>query len=301
METVSRAGQMTALLSNELLHRVERLRVNSSKRFTDRRHGERLAGRGGSSTEFADYRDYSAGDDMRFVDWNIFARLHRPYLKLYRMEEETNLVLLIDGSTSMQSEGKFERARELAAAFGVMGLFGGERVSAYCFNEQKAGVQTLKPVRGRGSRPKLFRYLEGLTAGGTLALDLGIDEVLKRHHGRGVVVVLSDFLTFGDMRRAFNVLSGAGLEVFSLQVLGKSELDPDLTGDHRLVDCETDDLLDVSSAADLMQIYHEYREALQRDVEALSQQRGGRYACVSSEAPADWIVLDLLRRRGWVR
>jgi uncharacterized protein (DUF58 family) len=301
MEAARRAGQMTTLLSNELLHGVERLRIQSSKRFTDRRHGEHLAARGGSSTEFADYRDYTAGDDMRHVDWNIFARLHRPYLKLYRMEEEVNLVVLIDGSTSMQAEDKFNRAREIAAAFGVMGLFGGMRVSAYCFNDATAGVQMLKPIRGRGSRPKLFHYLEGLTSGGNLPLDQGIDDALKRHRGRGVVVVLSDFLTFGDMQRAFNALSGSGLEVFSLQIFGRSELEPDLAGDHRLIDCETDDTLDISSAGDLLQIYHEYREALQRDVEALSKQRGGRYACVSSEAPADWIVLDLLRRRGWVR
>ena len=108
-------AQFTSLLENSTLARVERMRLTPLRRLTNRSRGEHLAGKGGTSTEFNDYRDYVAGDDMRYVDWNIFSRLNRPYLKLYRHEEEMHVVVLLDASSSMLFGSKFERARQLAA------------------------------------------------------------------------------------------------------------------------------------------------------------------------------------------
>ena len=85
--------------------------------MTNRTHGEHLSGKGGTSIEFSDFRDYVAGDDLRHVDWNIFSRLHRPYVKQFRYEEQMCVVILLDASTSMTFDGKFERARQIAAAF----------------------------------------------------------------------------------------------------------------------------------------------------------------------------------------
>ena len=110
------AAQITSLLTNQELDRLGRLRLNATRRFTNRARGEHLAAKGGTSTEFCDFRDYSPGDDARFVDWNIFARINRPYLKQYHMEEEMHVVLLVDASTSMEFEGKLDLARRLAAA-----------------------------------------------------------------------------------------------------------------------------------------------------------------------------------------
>src|SRR3569832_1411915 len=113
------AKQFTSLLDNSVLGRVERMRLLPMRRLTNRSRGEHLAGKGGTSTEFNDYRDYSAGDDMRYIDWNIFSRLNRPYVKLYRHEEEMHVVIIVDTSTSMMFQDKFERAKQLAAAFGM--------------------------------------------------------------------------------------------------------------------------------------------------------------------------------------
>src|SRR5581483_6129025 len=110
-------GQFTSLFDNATLARVERMRLLPVRRLTNRSRGEHLAGKGGASTEFHDYRDYAAGDDVRYVDWNIFARIQRPYLKLSRHEEEMHVVVLLDASASMQFGPKFMRARQLAAAF----------------------------------------------------------------------------------------------------------------------------------------------------------------------------------------
>src|ERR1700730_5891343 len=134
MELIATQAQFTALLDNDVLARIEKMRLLPRRRLPNRSRGEHHASKGGTSTEFADYRDYVPGDDVRYVDWNIFARLERPYVKLYRHEEEMHVVPIVDASSSMHSDGKFERARQLAAAVGLMGLMNVERVSAYVCN-----------------------------------------------------------------------------------------------------------------------------------------------------------------------
>ncbi len=294
-------AQFTSLLPNDVLARVERMRLNPLKRKTNHSRGEHLSGMGGTSTEFADYRDYSPGDDVRYVDWNIFARINHPYLKLYKHEEEMHVVLLVDASKSMQFEGKFELARQLAAAFGVMGLFNVEKVSAYSCTERSADPIILPPCTGRSSLRRLLSFLEELPGGGEFPIEAAIEEALKRHRGRGAVVLLSDFLTLRDMTRSFNLLHSAGLEIFALQILSPTELDPELTGDLRFVDSETQQTLDVSSVGELLGLYHEHREALSNHLAALCRKRQGRFLTVSAEEDIKSVLFDRLLRRGWVR
>jgi uncharacterized protein (DUF58 family) len=288
------------LLSNDALARLERMRINSTRRFTNRSRGEHLSGRGGTSTEFHDYRDYAAGDDLRYVDWNIFSRLHRPYLKLYRQEEEMHVVVIVDASTSMLFENKLLRARQLGAAFGMMGLIANERVSIYAPAKQGNNVERLPPSRGRVSLRKVFGFLEKLEGGGDAPLEQAIQSVLKHHKGRGVVAVLSDFLTLGDMKRAFNMLYSTGLEIFAVQILGPSELDPEVSGDLRFVDAETQHTLDVSNAADLLSIYQEYRQRYQDDLEQMCLRRDGKFLSINANESVESVLFDQMRRRGWV-
>ncbi len=292
---------LTTLLSNDVLAAVERLRLNCSRRFTNRSVGEHLAGKNGASIEYADYRDYSEGDDVRFVDWNIFARLRRPYMKVYHHEEELHVTLLVDASASMGHEGKLRLAQQLAAAFGVIGLLGGERVSCGAFNAAGGGVSRLTPGRGRASMQRLFRFLEGIEPGGDMPVEAGIERFLAHHRGRGVAVVLSDFLTFGNTGRALNRLAGCGLEVFAVQILGPSELQPELNDDVRLVDCETGQTLDVTSAGELLHLYEEYRLAFEEQLATLCRRHAGRFLRLSAADELRWILFDLMRRKGWVR
>jgi uncharacterized protein (DUF58 family) len=293
------AGQLTTLLTNRDLDRLARLRLNAVRRLTNRSRGEHLAAKGGTSTEFCDYRDYAPGDDTRFVDWNIFARINRPYLKQFHMEEEMHVVLAVDASASMMFEGKLALAQQLAAAFGVIGLRSSEKVSAWRLRGI-GGAERLAPTTGRAGQRKLFAFLEGITGGGDATLDAGIENMLRHHRGRGVVVLLSDFLTTGDLRRSFNFLASAGLEVFALQILGPTEISPDLSGDLRLVDSETDASLDITSAGDLLALYHEYRENHSQSIAQLSSQRHGRFVTTSAAEPFEALFFDTLRRKGWI-
>ena len=291
--------QLTSLLTNRDLDRLGRLRINAARRFTNRARGEHLAAKGGTSTEFCDYRDYAPGDDMRFVDWNIFSRLNRPYVKQFHHEEEMHVAILVDASNSMLFEEKFALARQLAAAFAVLGLRNQEKVSVYALRSAGAPPR-LAPCTGRASQAKTFTFIENIERGGDAPIERGIESFLRQHSGRGVVVVLSDFLTGGDLKRAFSLLHGSGLEVLALQILGPGEIDPELAGDLRFFDSETAAHLDVTSAGDLLAIYQEYRAAHQQMIETLAQQRAGRFFSVSASEPFERVFFDLLRRKGWI-
>lgn len=294
-------AQFTSLLENSTLSRVERMRLAPLRRLTNRSRGEHLAGKGGTSTEFNDYRDYVAGDDMRYVDWNIFSRLNRPYLKLYRHEEEMHVVVLLDASSSMLFGSKFERARQLAASFSIMGLMNLERVSIFSCNQQGQAMQMLPPTTGRPSLRRVLEFLERLEPGGDFPIDQAVTEVLKQHRGRGIAILLSDFLTFGALDRPFNHLFSAGLETFAVQILAPEELHPDLNGDLRFVDSETSQTLDITSAGELLGLYHQHLADLQGYLAQVCRQRNGRCLTIDSSTPIDTILFDTLRRRGWVR
>jgi len=293
------APQLTSLLTNRDLDRLARLRLKVSRRFTNRGRGEHLGVKGGTSTEFCDYRDYSAGDDVRFVDWNIFARIQRPYLKQFHQEEELHVAVLIDASRSMLFEEKFELAQRLAAAFGVLGIRGGEKISAYAMGTQGPSPR-LTPTRGRSAQGKFFSFLEKIEGGGETPVERGIEGFLRQHSGRGVAVVISDFLSEGDIRRAFNLLHNAGLEILAVQILAPSELAPEIAGDLRFIDSETASHLDISGAGDLLALYHEYRLAHEAQLTALCQQRAGKFLSISSAEPFERVVFDIMRRRGWI-
>jgi hypothetical protein len=295
-------SQITSLLSNRVLDRLKRSRIAPMRRLTNRSPGGHLARKGGASTELADFRDYAPGDDIRFIDWNSFSRLHRPYLKLFHQEEEMQVVVFIDASSSMLFEGKLELARQLAAVFGALALGNPERLSMFALGSNHSKAQSqLRRCAGRMNFSKMFAFLEQIDGGGDAALEVSVENALRHHAGKGVAVILSDFLTFGDLKRPFNLLYSAGLEPMGIQILAPSELSPDVSGDLRLVDCEQMSTLDISSAASLLGIYHDHLAGFQQEIEALCRQRSGRFISIGSDAAVDEIVFDTLRRQGWIR
>lgn len=292
--------QLTTLFDNATLNQIERMRLKPIRRLTNRSRGEHLSGKGGSSTDFADYRDYVAGDDLRYVDWNIFARLRRPYIKQFQHEEEMHVVILVDASTSMLFEDKLLRAKQAAAAFGIMGLLNVERVSAYAVHSQPDRPWMLPPGSGRTRIRQLLTFLEQLEGGGDVPIEKAIETMLRFHRGRGVAILISDFLTFGDLSRPMNLLYSSGLEVWGLQVLSESEINPNVQGDLRFIDSETQQTLDITNASELLNVYHDQRHWLQENLNSMCRSRQGRFLSVSSGATLQTVLYDQLCRQGWI-
>ena len=277
------------------------MRLKPLRRLTNRSRGEHLSGKGGSSTDFADYRDYASGDDLRYVDWNIFARLHRPYIKQFLHEEEMHVVIMVDASSSMLFDDKLLKARQLAAAFGIMGLLNSERVSVYAIHQQQGQPWMLPPGTGRQRIRQLLQFLEKVEGGGNVPVEVAIDGLLRFHRGRGIAILLSDFLTFADLTRSMNLLFSSGLEIWGLQILSDSEINPNLEGDLRFVDSETGETLDITNAGELLSLYQDHRVWHEQTLHQQCRSRSGRFASVNSSTPLESILFDTLSRQGWVQ
>src|SRR3954468_14109962 len=148
------------LLDPKFLARLEQLELVSRKIFMGRMKGERRSKRKGQSVEFADYRNYVVGDDLRFLDWNLYARLDRLFLRLFMEEEDLHLFILIDHSLSMGfgEPTKLHYAKQVAAALGFVGLVNLDRVVIEAFSDR--ATHTLPALRGRRSLWRLLDFLD---------------------------------------------------------------------------------------------------------------------------------------------
>jgi len=277
-------------------------RLNTLQNLTSHHRGEHLSGRGGSSIEFSDYRDYSPVDDIRFIDWNIYSRLKRPYMKLFKLEEEKHLVIIVNSSESMTFDGKFLLAKKIATAFGLIGLYGNERVSAWYPNHNEFSFSdTFPPSHCRAYIKKYLNFTNESKAGGDLSFSDSIDNVLKHHKGKGAVLLLSDFLTQSNISHSMNSLFSSGLEIFSVQILSPAEIDPELNSDARFVDSETSANIDISSGGDLLKIYHEHRLNYTNNLEKICKKRSGRFLSLSSKTDIETILFEIMQKSGWLK
>jgi uncharacterized protein (DUF58 family) len=243
------------LLSPELLAQLERLELVSRKIFRGRMKGERRSKRKGQSVEFADFRNYVAGDDLRFIDWNTYARLDKLFLKMFLEEEDLHFYILIDASLSMDfgTPTKLHYARQLAAALSFIGLVRADRVKI-----ETLGQPANKPgpsLRGRGSVWRMLDYLDGVGAGETASLATGIKNFCIRNHGKGILVLISDLMDKGGYESAMRYLVSQQMDVYVIQVLSAEEIDPDVKGDLKLVDCEDQDEAEITASSPLIQRY----------------------------------------------
>ena len=289
------------LLNSDMMTRLERLQVVSRRMVTGRMRGERRSRRHGYSTDFADYRNYVPGDDVRYLDWRIYARLEKLYLKLFQEEEDLQVFLLLDISPSMDfgEPNKLLYAKQVAAALGYLCLCSMDSLTCHCFNERL--VSQWGPHRGKPNGPAFLDFLQNTPPAGTTSLQ----EVLRRFSmtvkRKGFVVVLSDFYDFAGYEEGLRSLFGRNFEVLVLHILSPEELKPQLKGDWQLVDAEFGLTTDVSVGPALLKQYGETLNVFSEDLRRFVTQRGGMYLLCSSALLFDKLVLDILCRKGVVQ
>ncbi|HXH60181.1 MAG TPA: DUF58 domain-containing protein [Fimbriimonadaceae bacterium] len=277
---------------------LEGLRLNPRKSFSGRVRGERLTRKKGVSIDFDDYREYSDGDDLRHLDWNVLARLEHAVVKTYRDEEDLAVHLLVDTSASMSfgEPSKLDYAVRLACAIGYVALAGGDAVYARTLG---ARSRPMAAMRGRGSYPRLARWADDLKPEGEFALAREIRSFAISGARPGLAVIVSDGMD-PEVFNAVRVLGGRGHEVTFLQVLSEVELRPDLEGDLRLLDVEDKSSVEVTANSMTMREYAQRLEAHNQRLVEECTRMGGRCSLVEVGTPLDKVVRDVLRRGGWV-
>jgi uncharacterized protein (DUF58 family) len=292
-------------LDPDFLRRLERLTVLARRIFPGQLKGEKRSPHRGSSVEFADFRTYAPGDDIRRVDWNVYGRLERLFLKMFHEEEDLHLYLLVDVSESMRFGGpetKLEVARKLAAALGYIGLSALDRVAAATFADRI--LSEFRLVRGRRHAGRLFRFLteDPPSDAATPGTDLpqALREFAIRAPNRGVAVIISDFLDSHGYQAAIQALLACHFDVNAIQVLAPDEVAPDLVGDLRLVDAETGETREVTITAALLAGYRERAERYCDDLKQFCVRRGAGYGRLLTTDSVEEFVLRYLRRGGIV-
>lgn len=293
------------LFHEEFLLRLERLSLAARKAVAGQTQGERRSPRRGQSVEFADFRPYSSGDDIRRIDWNAYARLEKFFIKLFVEEEDLTVHFIVDASRSMRwgDPQKLDYAVRAAGALGYVALCGLDRITALAVGAGKDGF--FPPHRGKRQALAYFDYLQKLTQPtGDLAARLDPVKTLRSYAAGvktpGPLLVLSDLMDDGWLD-GLRELSLRGFEVSLVHILAPDEADPQLEGDLKLLDVEGGTPVEVTADYDLLSRYRQNLADWQAEVRDFSRRRAMHYIPLVTTLPLDQLLFAWMRQRGLLR
>jgi uncharacterized protein (DUF58 family) len=287
------------LLSAELLHMLDRMSLVTRRSMPGRLAGNRRSPRRGSSVEFADFRPYSRGDDLRQLDWNLYARLERFFLKLYVAEEELTVHLLLDTSASMAfgEPQKAAYARRLIAAVGYLALQGGDRVRLTLL---AGDSRPLPGLRGKTAAAELFAALQQPLPTAVGPLSTATRRAVQAMRNGGPVILCSDLLA-DDWQETLRALTSRPADLLVLQLLAPQELQPRLSGDLQLQDSENGHQIDVTIDHAVLAAYQSRLQQWLSEIGDFCRPRGIVHQVVDSSLPLEGLLLEHLRRSGVIR
>lgn len=295
------------LLPESIRRRLEPLMLVARQVRVGAIKGDRRSIKRGTSIEFADYRNYVAGDDLRQLDWNIYARLERPYIKLLEDEEDLAVHLILDTSASMDfppegepDQHKLLYAKRIAAGLAYISLTSGDRLALTAVNDR--GRATFGPARGPGQAIALLRFLGEITAAGITDLDAALGDYALRARRPGLTLIVSDmFSRDGAYLDGLHALLNRGHEVVLIHVLAPEEAQPLVTGDLSLVDVETETQQEVTVDGAMLGIYQRRLAAWRDEMRDECRRRGAHYFPLVTDAPWERLILSDMRRAGLLK
>lgn len=288
------------LFDEEFQRRLEYLALVSRRIYAGRTRAERRSKKTGSGVEFADHREYVAGDDFRYVDWNVYQRTRQLLVRLYEEEEDLSVYVIVDLSRSMGigDPPKLDYAKRLAAALAYIALANLDRVSVLTFAD--AMVSRLSPTRGKNRIFKVFDFLRPTRAEGQTDLASSLKTFVAQNKRRGMAILISDLYDPAGFEAGINQLRYAKFEPYVLQVFDPIEVRPPLHGDVRLVDHETGEFREVTITRRILDRYAEAHASYLARIEEFCTQKQVPYFALETTVPFDEAILKILRRGGLV-
>lgn len=283
------------LLSPALMARLESLQLASRHRLMGRFGGDHKSKRYGNTVDFADFREYTPGDDFRRIDYHVLARLDQVLIKLFEADDEITVRLLIDTSASMRTGGKMVQAKRLAAAIGFVALTAHDTVTVHSFPTSGPAPR----FAGRAAIPAFLTHMEELEAAGLTPFAEAAGYLLSQSALPGLTVLLSDLLT--PEWPALIQLRAAGSDLTVAHVLCEEDLDPGFTGDLELVDRELGDRLTVSVTAEVADAYRRRVTEWRNEVALATRGTGAVYVPVDAGDDVEYILLQAWRSAGVLR
>jgi uncharacterized protein (DUF58 family) len=300
------------LFNESTLRKLEQLTLVAERVRVGVMKGDRRSRKRGTSIEFADYRNYVKGDDLRRLDWNVYARLERPFIKLLEEEEDLAVHLLVDASASMnwpdgeqsivnsqQSTNKLIYALQLAGALGHISLTSGDLLTVALLHS--GGDRHWGPHRNQQNSLRLLQFLETGTASGVTDLNLSLRNYALYGRRPGLLFLISDLLSPNGYQDGLNAMQSRGYEVVLIHLLSPDEVDPPVSGDLKLVDVETGRDAEITLDPTTLNQYRERLHEWQAQIAGYCANRGVHYIPVTTDLPWEQLVMQTLRVKGVVK
>ena len=300
-ETSSSPRRLSDLLDSKFMARLDALDIVSRKILQGRSQGERRCKRRGSGVEFADHRPYVIGDDLRFVDWNIYGRLEQLFLKIFLVEQDLSVQVVLDVSAS-SATGEPPKAlaiKRLGAALAYVAMVNNSRVSVSLFADGVVGQ--LPNMRGRNYIGRMADFLLNADCQGPSNFAKACRQLTAARTGTGVMIVVSDFFFKEGYDEALRRLISRNYDLYCIQMLSPQEVSPPLSGDLKLIDVEDFDDAEITMSSALLDYYKKNLAAYCTELQTFCRKRGATYAMTDSSKPIETFMLNYLRRRGLLR
>jgi uncharacterized protein (DUF58 family) len=289
-----------SIIETSLLEKLERLTIHWQKSLPGLVGGHNTSRFAGSGQEFLDHRNFYHGDDVRAVNWRVFLRLEKLFLKMFQLEPRIPVRLLLDTSRSMETGSipKFEYARKLAAALCYVGLV---RLDSICIQPFAANLaHAFTASGGRHRFQPAANFLAGVKSGGTTNFLEVSRQFVSNYPQRGLVIVISDFLDDHDCEKPLQFLSDFGHELILVQVWAAEDRDPPWEGELDLEDAETGQRVELSFDADARALYASAFEEYSQSLRRVALRNNGRYVGLPTNIPIDEAIFGPLVRAGAV-
>ena len=291
------------LFTSDYLSRLETLRIQTRRRFLGSRPGGHVSLRRGAGLEFADYRRYSPGDDLRYIDWNLYGRTDRLYIKQFQEEEDLYTSLFLDGSASMAypaQDGKAEAARDIILSLAHVVLASNDAVKLSLLSMDTTAPSTTPFFRGRQRLGNVVEFLDVYNPAGRVNVVQSLAQQLQQSHHPGKAVWVSDFLfPLSDVRTGLSLMRDANFDLALIQILGHEEIDPPLfPGGARLTDSESGAESVVYFDTRAKQTYMQRLDRHNRELQSSCHQAGVHYARFITHQDVPHFILRELPEMG---
>lgn len=287
---------MSELFDAGFFARLNRLKMAMHIRLDKGMSGGRKSSAKGSSVEFSDFREYLPGDDIRRIDWNVYGRLDKLYIKQFMEEKEAFYHVFLDSSGSMDfgEEKKSVMALRLAAVFAWLVLKQLDRVEILTFRDGRLGKTS--PITGRNSFQRLLHELEQVSFGGNTR----INEAVRRCslNGRGICILISDFLDQEGIDEAIRYLTFKRQEILLIQVLAREEVEFDEEGTLALEDVESGEQVRVTMTRQTIKVYQDTLEAHNQNLQRIAKRYGCGFLQVVSDEELEKVIFQTLKQKG---
>jgi uncharacterized protein (DUF58 family) len=291
-------AQLTDIL-RKYSHTLDRMEFVAPAPGSMADSGRRSGTASGYSVDFADYRKYDYGDDIRYIDWSIYARLKKLFLRQFRAEAELTIHLLVDTSNSMNfgKTSKLEFAAKLAAVFGYVGLSKQDRVGLTTFSD---GLNRfLPPQRGNRQLAHVLKMLNEITAGGISNFEQAFRSYVARASSRGMAVIFSDCFSPDGYKKAFRCLAYSGFEVVIIRILADEELAPELEDGIELRDLEHAGMLGPTIDSATVSRYRKSMDEYSKELAAFCMSEGIPLVETASSTSFEEFTIQLMRAGIW--